>query len=82
MVDKDLHALPSIHGPAGVDIDCTTSVLRECVNAYVAFCQGVHNCDTLRLELMGEPIENGGAARFNRLLEGGTYAVKIIQQME
>jgi hypothetical protein len=31
---------------------------------------------------MREPIENGGAARFNRLLEGGAYAVEIIQQME
>jgi hypothetical protein len=31
---------------------------------------------------MREPIENGGTTRFNRLFEGVTDGVKIIQQME
>jgi hypothetical protein len=35
VIDKDLHALPSIHVTAGVNIDGTTSVFREGVNANV-----------------------------------------------
>jgi hypothetical protein len=35
MVDKDLHALPSIHVTTGVNIDGTAPVFREGVDADV-----------------------------------------------
>ena len=82
MVDENVHSFASVHRPTSVHVDSATPTLRERVDTQVRLCQGVHNRDTLRLELMREPIENGGTTRFNRLFEGVTDGVKIIQQME
>jgi hypothetical protein len=45
-------------------------------------CQCVYNGNTLRLELMREPIENGRTTGFDRFFKSGSNPIEIIQQIE
>ena len=46
------------------------------------FRQCVYNGNALRVELMGETVENRGSASFDRFLEGVSNPIEIIQQIE
>jgi hypothetical protein len=82
MFNEHIHPLAGIHITTSVNIYRTASGFRKGMDGEMRFSQCVYNGNTLRVELMREPIKNGCTAGFDRFFECGSNPIEIIQQME
>jgi hypothetical protein len=82
VIDENLHPFARIHIPAGIDIDRYAAFLRKGMQRNMGFFKSVDDCNTLRVKLMRESIEDCCSAYLNGTFERGFDSCKIIQQIE